>query len=433
MVELEEAFGKTLSEQYESVYQNSGPLSRLRSNAWEALHTLGLPGRKKGEYRYVPLRRLYTRKYVSKESELSPEKIESHILPECKGASLIFVNGRYRPDLSSCTALPKATVVLPMDQAMRSYGTFIQSRWLKECKQEKDSFALANAALHPQGLFFYLPPQVRIEQPVQILSFVDGKKESTLAFPRVHLFVGTGAQMDLITESIALGSEPVFINAALDVNIEKEGKLSCTHLYHHDEQVWSFHTVRASLKEESAFSSVALDLSLGGVTRQDYHVQLNGERSNARLDGLAMLKEKAQNHVHVLIEHSQPDCQSHQMFKNALKDFAKSSFQGKIYVHDIAQQTNAYQLNNNLLLSDGVVANSVPQLEIFADDVKASHGATFGELEEEREHYLRTRGLSKEQAQSLLVFGFAEEILQRLSLPSLREKYEKSVLKYMDE
>jgi Fe-S cluster assembly protein SufD len=187
--------------------------------------------------------------------------------------------------------------------------------------------------------------------------------------------------------------------------------------------------LRANLKKNSRFT--AYGFTSGSVlSRQDYKIALLGEGAEAQLGAIAMLEEKAQTHANVLVEHAAPSCQSMQKFKSVLYDKSRSSFQGKILVRQIAQQTNAYQRNNNLILSPLAHAYAKPNLEIFADDVKASHGATFGQVDKEQLLYLKTRGLTTAQAKKLLVFGFCEEVLEEITIPSLRARLEEYCGKY---
>ncbi len=184
---------------------------------------------------------------------------------------------------------------------------------------------------------------------------------------------------------------------------------------------WHFNALRASLKRDARLKVV--NFTDGAMTiRNDYRVMITGEGADACLNGVAMLDDKREAHTNILMDHQAPNCRSNQLFKTVLTDISRASFEGKIYVHQEAQKTEAYQLNNNLILSDKANADSKPNLEIFADDVKASHGATVGQLDEEQLFYCRTRGYSLDEARNLLVHGFCEEVIDLITIPSVHQR-----------
>lgn len=210
-------------------------------------------------------------------------------------------------------------------------------------------------------------------------------------------------------------------NSLIDCALEESAHLSCTLLFQQHEKAHDFFSLRATLKSRSVLKS--LSVTNGSATsRHDYILHLVGEQAEAALYGAWGLAENRQHHVNVLMEHHEPSCRSLQKFKGALADASQSSFEGKIHVHQKAQKTEAYQMNNNLILGERSSANSKPNLEIFADDVKASHGSTTGQLDEEHLFYLTARGLSKNLAKTLLVRGFSEEILNLIEDKEKREE-----------
>jgi Fe-S cluster assembly protein SufD len=272
-------------------------------------------------------------------------------------------------------ALPGNAVLLPLLEAMKTYWPVLQSR----IKSEKE-----------EGLFLYLPPGASATNiPLQI-------EDSSL-----YLFLGKGAKLEL-TQMKSLGT--VFIDAFIGEDAE---------LYLADEclgtrQFSALLKRRASLK---SFSYVT------GNARQDSHVILSEEGCKADLQGLTILDSSEEAHHKLLVEHTAPSCTSRQHFKSVLRGESRSLFEGKIFVRKEAQKTEAYQLNQNLLLSDGAKAESRPNLEIFADDVKASHGATISQLSEEELFYCQSRGLSLLEAKTLLLDGFCHELLEGLGRP----------------
>lgn len=288
--------------------------------------------------------------------------------------------------------LPPSVVVRPLQEAMRSFHPFLEGRHRSRLfKEESDFFALKNGLFQTASLFLYIPPGLQCHEKISVAS--------TALFPRVHLYVGRGAALSLHYEQ---GDNVPFFDVVLD-----------------EESLFSFYdtsaslqTVRATLKKKSAFHYLTAPES-APFSRVSLRVELVGEEAEATLEGLTSLKEGGERHIHTLVEHRSPSARSRQHFKTLLEGDSLSSFEGKIYVEPIAQKTESYQLASTLLLGEEARMRVKPNLEIFADDVKASHGATLGRLDAEALHYLRARGLSLDEAKRLLVEGFCREILEK--------------------
>lgn len=394
------------------------PLRKMRARYWDRFLELGLPDRKNEVFRYVPLHKLYMRPFFRADNTFTPS-LSPYILPECPQSAIVFVNGLFRPDLSKTYALPNKVVLTSLSDAMRTYGSFLNSQWAKSLKEEQDPFALLNSALHADGAFIYIPPKTFFDVPIQILHLTDSSY-SGWTLPRMQIFVGSQSEVQFhVTHHVLPGSSYVH-NQVLELAIEDHAHVGLTQTSENqNSSLWHFEALRATLKRGSTLNCT--QVSEGGQTvRYDYRVALAGEGSEALLNGLWMLQNENEAHTHVLVEHQAPHCHSNQFFKGVLTDKSRSSFEGKIYVHQEAQKTEAYQLNQNLLLSDQALAYSKPNLEIFADDVKASHGATVGQLEPEELFYLRTRGFNNREAKNLLIASFCKEITDKLTLPSLQ-------------
>lgn len=398
----EHHFHATLKRVYDQV-RSGDPLKGLREKAWDHFLELGLPEKNQEAFQYVSLRSLY-------DLPLNPPAAR-----ELKAANtpstLVFVNGYYSPELSNLKGLPKQVVILPILEAMRSYGTFLQNRWSKLLREETDPFASLNLALHPKGVFVYIPPKCVVPTPIQCLNIVEG--ENIFAHARVQIFVGSKAQLKWLQTSRSSG----WSNNVLDLALEEGAEFTHVGASSTD----GFEAFRATLKQDSKLTSLSV-MGRAHMQRQSFRLALLGENASALLQGISLLKESEQSHVHVVMEHVAPLCQSMQKFKGVLAGNSQTSFEGKILVRKDAQKTEAYQLNNNLLLGEYAIANSKPNLEIFADDVKASHGATVAQLEEEALFYLRSRGLSLEKAKALLLQGFCREILDQIPYPELRDE-----------
>ena len=300
-------------------------------------------------------------------------------------------------------ALPAGVEALPLSQAALTFGAFLNSRWSRSLKEETSAHAALNAAVHGEGLFLSIPPGTKVEAPIHLSHHL---AEGMLAFPRVHLFVGAGAEVELVEMVSGEGQ----CNGLFDIALEEGARATLTLL--HGGAVNS--SVRATLKRDAHLKTIAYTQSGGGVNH-DYRVALGGENSEVDLIGGWQLANDSRMATNIHVEHIAPHCRSSQLFKGVLRDTSRSSFTGKIYVHREAQKTDAFQLNNNLVLSDRASAHSEPNLEIFADDVKASHGSTTGQFDPTELFYLRSRGLSEAAARALLVDAFLKPITSLLS------------------
>jgi Fe-S cluster assembly protein SufD len=391
-----------------------------KTRAWKKLQEIGLPEKKEEAFQYVSLRKLYESLLAEKSpSEKAIEyDLASLVLPESQNSYIIFKDGSFCPELSK---LPSSIIVLPLDEALKSsYSTFLKHRMNLLIEQEKDPWALLNSALCKRGLFIYVPAKIKLKGTIQVLH-LQTDSSGIYTGSRVHLFLGAHAQVEMVSSFHLAPNSKTLFNDYLDVSLEE--RVSFSHVLSNENQssCWGFSAFRASLKKESKLSSYAITFGSPGF-RRDYFVSLLGERAEADLKGLTAIGDHAEGHIHIHMEHAAPNCRSHQFFKNVLAAQSRSSFTGKIYVKRIAQKTEAYQLNQNLLLSDFATANTKPNLEIFADDVKASHGATVSQLDEEQIFYLRTRGVPLAQAKSLLTAAFCREVLDGIKATSLRHK-----------
>ena len=398
-------------------------LEKLRHKAWQHYLGLGLPGNHHESYRYVKLRKLFSEPFslgIEKQFLLYP----SYIYPECQRSLIVFLNGRFSPQLSNVEALPAKVVLSPLNEAAQTYGALINNHWTKTLKDEKDAFASLNGALHPHGAFFYVPPNTRIEAPIQVLHLFDQEDISQIFMPRFQVFVGRQSEVAFVSSQKHLGAAPYFINQVFECAIEESAHVKYIQgLVGEQPHSWHFDAIRAVLKQDSTFKTVCVTEGSAGV-RSDYKISLIGENAEASLNSISLLFDKKESHANVFMDHQAPSCRSHQLFKTVLSDFSRASFEGKIMVRQAAQQTEAFQLNKNIFLSNHAQADSKPNLEIFADNVKASHGATFGQLDPDQLFYMKARGFSEDLAKNLLIFGFCEEIFEMIPLSSMRKEIE---------
>ena len=374
----------------------------LRERGWNQFKKLGLPTKNSSTFRYLPLREFYEASFAL------PVK---RPIDARSDATIVFVDGEYRAELSNLSALPKSVVALPLSEAMRSYAGFLSQRLAIE---ESTPFAALNGAFCPEGLFFYVPRNVEVTAPIHCLHLITAEEgESLICSPRLHLVVGSGATLHWIARTEQRASASCWINQYLDISIDEGASFHYTPFRARMEKSWTFDTLRATIKQKGSLKSIGVTTG-GRCHFQQAYVSLLGEESSVELQGLSYLSGNQQAHTHVVVDHQAPNTRSNQLFKGVLSDHALSSFEGKILVRQAAQKTEAYQMNNHLILGNRAQAKSRPNLEIFADDVKASHGATVTQVDEEQLFYLKTRGITQEAAKELLIQGFCKEVVDLL-------------------
>lgn len=390
---------------------NQTPLASFRRQAWDQFNAIGLPTRKNEEFQYLSLRKLYEKSFTLPSTAHVPwDKIAPFVFPEARQSVAVFINGHLDLALSNFTSLPSQAMVLPFREAIRSFGPLLAL----QLQGEKDPFALLNAALNEEGLFVYIPPKIALATPLQVLQIVT--EDHQWISPRAFLFFGAFAEAKVLGQVVYLGAEEVCLNHSVSFNLEEGSHVSYTRTHFNvPATAWQFEATRVIQKKTSSFNSVLVSQG-AEMFRDDYKAGLVGPGAELNLSGAWLLREKRESHTHVLVNHQAPECRSMQLFKGVVDGSSRSSFEGKIFVERAAQKTEAFQLNHNLLLSDEARAYSKPNLEIFADDVKASHGATVGQIDQEQLFYMLARGINKESAKALLVQGFCSEVIERIPL-----------------
>lgn len=397
-------------------------IKKSRSKAINALEEYGIPNRDLEPFRYTRfLDRLFSTKFSAPSAfEGSKDKIETHIFPECADSTLVFMNGYYRPDLSSVSQL-KQCVLLPLDQAARTYNPLLSASWTKTTREEKDPFALMNLSYFQEGIFIYIPPNVCLKSAIHIHHTIADVDSDTWIMPRIHLLAGHHSEVTIIETINVFGTEHlIYHNSHLLIELEENAILHHAHVALDKTSTPMIHTdsLRAFLKSGAQFVSTSY-VAPSVASRRSYAAWLKGDGANATINGSWMLSGKEEAHSDVYMQHDAPHTTSMQLFKGVLQDESRSSFEGKIFVSQIAQKTQAYQLNNNLILGDSAHAFSKPNLEIIADDVKASHGSTTGQLDDDALFYLQSRGLPKQEARRCLIEGFLSEVASKIEVPSL--------------
>ena len=395
-------------------------LQDLRQRGRESFAALGLPSRRQEEWRFTRLKGIEEEIFqppdvVASRIDISPWRVsDAHLL--------VFIDGIFSPDVSEVSDLPDGVVVSNLVLATASNSKAVSEHLGSLAGLERHPFAALNTALVADGAFIHLPAGVEMERPIQLV-FVSGSEgRPTLSAPRILIVAEAASRATVVEQYLGDGGASLSCPVS-EIVLAEDAVLD--HVVVQEEEISAHHLAVRQIRLAAASRYSAQTLSLGGaLTRSDIGVVLDGEGVEASLDGLYLADGAQQADTHLTVRHARPNCNSHQLYKGILAGSARAVFNGRIIVDQDAQKTDANQSNRNLLLSDNATVHSNPQLEIFADDVRCTHGSTVGRLDEEAVFYLRSRGISRDEAIRLLTIAFAGEVLERVPVEELRERLE---------
>ena len=283
-----------------------------------------------------------------------------------------------------------------------------------------ESFIALNTAFTFDGAFIHIPAHTVVEKPIHLLHVSDARNEATVSYPRNLIVAENNSRVKVIESFHTVQSaNHNFINSVTEVVVKENSIVELNKIQNEAAEAFHINHTEASQEKNSTFKINTITLG-GGIVRNNLHIVLNGEYCNSQLNGLYLLNGSQLVDNHTLVDHAKPNCYSNELYKGIIDGKAQGVFNGKIFVRKDAQKTNAYQSNKNILLSDDASMNAKPQLEIFADDVKCSHGATTGQLDEDALFYLRSRGIGEENAKALLNVAFAADVIKNISIEALK-------------
>jgi Fe-S cluster assembly protein SufD len=348
------------------------------------------------------------------------------IFANLSGSRLVFVNGHFAADLSSVHGLPGGVKVTNLAAALAKDSAFVEKHLGRYAQAQGNAFAALNQAFFSDGAFIYVPNGVTMEEPVQLIFISSAKQAGDTIHPRNLIIAEANSKLTLVESYVSVGNAAYFTNAVTELVAGENARVE--HVKFQDEASDAYH-IATIQGEFGRTSNVKVhSFALGAkLSRNNIRAKLAGEGLECILNGLYLTKDEQLADHHMIVEHAQPHCASHEYFNGILDDKSKGVFHGRILVRQIAQKTDAKQTNKNLLLSDDATADTKPQLEIYADDVKCTHGATIGQLNDESIFYLRSRGLSIETARRMLIHAFAGEIIERIKCDAAREGLDKLV------
>ena len=383
----------------------------LRQLGKESFYAQGLPALKSEEYKFTPITKKLETSLTdfspAKPAKISAEQVKSAVFAGFKGTVLVFSNGQYLPEHS--TSVEGISVRLLSENEATPLGSI--------AKPDTDPFIALNQATFSDGLCISLEKNKEVNSPILLLQFHQAQGGQVIS-PRIWIEAEDFSKATFIDYHFSLDDAPYFVNKVVEIKGGINADLTYHSLQQEHNQVIEVSNVVTDIQKDSRFTSTQITLS-GDMVRNNLTLNLLGSNSVGNMYGIYLLNGKTHVDNHTNVDHTIPHAESNELYKGILADQSRGVFNGKIFVRQIAQKTNAFQQNNNILLSDDAIINTKPQLEIWADDVKCSHGCTVGQLDEEAQFYLQARGIDKITARGLLLYAFAGEVLDKIEVDSL--------------
>jgi Fe-S cluster assembly protein SufD len=396
-------------------------LAVLRTNALEHFRKFGLPTTKHEEWRYTNLKPIRDLEFVLNADDPQDMLALRDMAAPVDNALRVFVlNGRIVPELSNFDNLPSGLTIEPLRDALADADEALRAALTDSIENARDGVESLSGSLLRDGLVIRVAADAVIERPIAITYATSKTEQPLLNAPRTVVLAAERSSITIVEEHLGESGAVYFTAGACDVRVAANARVEHCMLGRDSEDAYHITTLRAVQEADSYFASHRV-LTNGKLIRNNVWSILNGERAESSLDGLYIGIDKQHLDNHMRVNHMAPNCPSRQYYRGILGDSARGVFTGRIFVDQIAQKTDAYQNNANLLLSNNAAATARPQLEIYADDVKCSHGATTGEMNEDALFYLRARGIRESDARLLLLFAFAAENTDRLPIESLRQ------------
>ena len=408
---------------FQQIEEKKPSLSGEKLIALEDFLSKGFPTKKDEEYKYTNLKEIVEKDYNFSPSEhhsITKKQLDQLHLGEEHFDFIVFVNGKLHKELSNISVENAEFLTLKFALSHESYSEIINNH-LNTIANKNLAFCNLNEALHENGFFLHVPKNVVIEKPIHVFYLSQNQDENTFYNTRNLLVVEEGAKVEVIESHHNFDETYVFTNSVTEIFADKNAKADW-HKLQNDSDT-SYLVDHTFAKQERDSLATVNTFSFGGkLVRNNLDFIHNGENINSFMNGITIIGGEQLVDHHTAVHHNQPNCESYQNYKGVFKDKAHGVFNGKVFVDKIAQKTNAYQQNNNILLDEGATIDTKPQLEIFADDVKCSHGCTIGQLDESAMFYMQQRGIPKKEAKALLMYAFTSEVTNSVKIPELKAK-----------
>ena len=396
----------------------------LRNAGLEAFSRLGFPTRKLEAWKYTDLSPLTKLEFRLPQAADVNEELVASLLPASSdgGLRMVFADGCYLPHLSSTGS--SGITLATLAEAVFDDPKTVRETLGQSINLDQEAFSALNTAFLGDGVFLRIHASAEISTPIHCVFVSTGTQQASASHPRILIVAEAASQARVIETYLGPdGASPYFCNTTTEVFLAENAALDHCRVQRESTSAYHVSSLVAQQSRYSRFASRVVSLG-AAISRSDTTALLKEEGAECVFDGLYVVAGDQHVDHHTSIDHIAPRCSSHELYKGTLDGRSSGVFNGRVFVREDAQKSDAQQMNNNLLLSDTASIDTKPQLEIFADDVKCSHGATVGQLDDDAVFYLRSRGISVEDARALLTYGFANEVIQRLPDEALREELE---------
>ena len=398
-------------------------LHDLRSDAIKNFENKGFPTKKEESWKYTSLNAILKNDFSvfpKKENAIEFKEVKKYFLHEVDTFKVVFIDGIFSSFLSSTTH-DGLDVCLMASALTKPKYKMVIDKYFNQIADKDDSLTSLNTAFSLEGAYINIPKSKVADKPIEIIYFSTGNEAALMVQPRNLIIVGENAHVQIIERHQSLNSNPVLTNSVTEIFAQKRAIVD---YYKIQNDVQTANLIDNTYIAQNQESRVTVHtFSFGGnITRNNLNFYHQGERIDSTLKGITIIGDKQHVDHHTLVQHATPNCESHQNYKTILDGQSTGVFNGKIFVEREAQKTDAFQQNNNILLGDKATINAKPQLEIFADDVKCSHGCTIGQLDEDAMFYMQQRGIPQKEAKALLMYAFTNEVTSSIKIPELKSK-----------
>ena len=394
-----------------------------RTEAIKIFEEKGFPTKKEEAWKYTSLNNLLKNDFSvfpKKETALDFKDIKKYFIHDIDSYKIVFIDGVYSSHLSETTHEGVDICLMSAALTKPKYKLIIDNYFNKVAKRD-DSLTSLNTAFSREGAYIYIPKGKIVSKPIQIIHFATGSESALMLQPRNLVVVGENSHVQIIERHQSLTDNPVLTNSVTEIFTNKRAIVDYYKIQN-DKSTASLIDNTYISQQKNSHASVHTFSFGGNLIRNNLNFYHKDERIDSTLKGITIIGDKQHVDHYTLVHHAEPNCESHQDYKGIFADKSTGVFNGKIIVEKEAQKTNAFQQNNNILIDDKATINTKPQLEIFADDVKCSHGCTIGQLDEEAMFYLRSRGIPEKESKALLMYAFANNVLESVKIPEVTSR-----------
>ena len=408
---------------FEEKIKDNEDLHEVRNHAIKNFENKGFPTKKEEAWKYTSLNAILKNDFSvfpKKENAIEFKDVKKYFLHEIDTYKVVFIDGIFSSFLSSTTHEGLDVCLMASALTKPKYKMVIDS-YFNQIASKEESLTSLNTAFSLEGAYINIPKSKVVDKPIEIIYFSTGNEAALMVQPRNLVIVGENAHVQIVERHQSLNSNPVLTNSVTEIFAQKRAIVD---YYKVQNDVQTANLIDNTYIAQKQESRVAVHtFSFGGnITRNNLNFYHQGERIDSTLKGITIIGDKQHVDHYTLVQHATPNCESHQNYKTILNDSSTGVFNGKIFVEKEAQKTDAFQQNNNILIGDKATINAKPQLEIFADDVKCSHGCTIGQLDESAMFYMQQRGIPKKEAKALLMYAFTSEVTNSVKIPELKAK-----------